>query len=362
MPARGPRVALALAGALLLGALVLGAAPARALAPPAPWDGTNPFNCTVQDAGQGTAVPDPGADPYCVRFDKTNQNLTELGLVQFLSLEPARTAAAAPKCFYYQEDHWRGSIVQSDPSTALYEFVGHYFFNKATGDGGVWVTGFTVAGQTFDPTSLPGFPPGYGQYFGPGTGGFITHDDVPADPTCVAKAKADPAGVYAAAADGPRCTPALDGLSQSTLGPLTLGMQEDAVRAKLGPPLSVQRGFLRYCVAGGGNLLVGEPGDRSGTLGSSGRDPAVMLIATSHTLGLLGRGGREVAVGASTAAVHKAFPRPRSLLRLGQTRIVRLRGTIIAALSQGHVAYLATYDPRQIRTHGSLASYLRRAG
>src|SRR5690348_2990152 len=85
---------------LLLGLtlLWLGAGSARAVSPPTPWDGSNPFDCTIQDAGQGTTVPDPGADPYCVRFDKTNQNITELGLVDFLSKEPARVAAAVPKC------------------------------------------------------------------------------------------------------------------------------------------------------------------------------------------------------------------------------------------------------------------------
>ena len=163
-----------------------GAPSARALSSPTPWDGTKPFPCTVQDAGRGTAVPDPGADPYCVHFDKTGQSVTDLGIVDFLLKEPARVAAAVPKCFYYQEDHWRGSITPGGP--ALYEFTGHYFFNKATGDGGVWVTGFTVAGQTFDPTSLPGFPPEWRQFFGPGTGGFITHDELPADPQCGAPA------------------------------------------------------------------------------------------------------------------------------------------------------------------------------
>ena len=326
MPARGARIAVMGLVVVLVILVALAAGQARALAPPTPWDGTNPFQCTIQDAGQGTTVPDPGADPYCVRFDKTSQNVTELGLVHFLTLEPARLAAAVPKCFYYQEDHWRGSIVQSDPSTVLYEFTGHYFFNKATGDGGAWVTGFTVAGQTFDPTSLPGFPPGYGQYFGPGTGGVITHDDVPADPACAAKASANPTGIYAAAANVPRCTPALGGLSTSALGPVTLGMSEDAVRSKLGPPLSVQRGYLRYCVAGGGDLLVGEPGDRSGTLGSAGHDPAVILIATSRTLTVRGRHGRRVGVGASISAARAAFPGNRRVMQVGRVRIVRLPG------------------------------------
>ena len=67
-------------------ACLLWAPAAQASAPPSPWDGTNPFNCTLQDAGRGTTVPDPAADPYCVHFDKTNQNVTELGLVGFLSL------------------------------------------------------------------------------------------------------------------------------------------------------------------------------------------------------------------------------------------------------------------------------------
>src|SRR5881227_2465503 len=80
--------------ALGLMLLWLGAESARAVSAPTPWDGINPFDCTIQDAGQGTTVPDPGADPYCVRFDKTDQNISELGLVQFLSLEPARVAAA----------------------------------------------------------------------------------------------------------------------------------------------------------------------------------------------------------------------------------------------------------------------------
>ncbi len=165
-------------------AFVFTTGPAAALSNPTPWNGANPFHCKIQNAGQGTEVPDPGADPYCVSFDKTNQNVTQLGIVTFLTREPARVAAAVPKCSYFQEDHWRGSIIQSDGRTVLYDFVGHYFFDKATGDGGVWVKHFTVAGQTFDPTSLPGFPARYRRYFGPGTGGFITHDDVPADPSC----------------------------------------------------------------------------------------------------------------------------------------------------------------------------------
>ena len=58
------------------------------------WDGTNPFDCTLQQLGGGVDFPQPDADPFCVEYDKRHQNVTELGVVEFLSLEPARVAAA----------------------------------------------------------------------------------------------------------------------------------------------------------------------------------------------------------------------------------------------------------------------------
>jgi hypothetical protein len=93
------------------------AAPASAslMQPIQPWDGQNPFNCELQQLGQTVDYPDPDADPLCVEFDKTQQNIApDLGLVDFLSKEPARVAAAVPKCFYFQHDHWTGSIAQGE--------------------------------------------------------------------------------------------------------------------------------------------------------------------------------------------------------------------------------------------------------
>ena len=49
--------------------------------------------------------------------------------------EPARVAAAGDKCFYFQSDHWRGSVVQDDGTTKTYEWDGSYFFDKAQGRG-----------------------------------------------------------------------------------------------------------------------------------------------------------------------------------------------------------------------------------
>jgi hypothetical protein len=348
----------------LLGLLLLGGASARALSAPTPWDGVNPFNCTIQDAGQGTTVPDPGADPYCVRFDKTNQNVTELGLVDFLSKEPARVAAAVPKCFYYQEDHWRGSLVQSDQQTVVYEFFGHYFFNKATGDGGVWVTGFTIAGQTFDPRTLPGFPPQWDPFFGPGTGGVVSHNDVPVDPSCVAQASnppspGSPAPVYAAPPASGSCADAAGRVDRTGLGALKLGMTESRIIGRLGSPQLVTRRVLHYCLARGGSLLVGERGRHARTM---------FLMTTSRAFTLHGAHGRVFRAGAPASALRKAFAHRRRLLTLGHMAIVRLGtakakkpGAVIAATIKGRVAYLGVYEPRALHTAQALAAYLAAA-
>src|SRR3954454_11919797 len=211
--------------------LALGAIPAGgASAPPEPWDGVNPYQCELQDAKMGAEVRHPDADPFCVEFDKRHQNVSELGVVEFLSNEPARVALAVPKCFYFQSDHWRGSVVQEDGSTKTYEWDGHYFFNKATGDGGVWVTHFNLNGQTYDPSQLPGMPAEYARHFGPGTGGVITHDMVESDPSFVAKAKLkSPYATPPAGASPARCRAPRGDVGAGHLGPVTLGMAESKV-------------------------------------------------------------------------------------------------------------------------------------
>lgn len=170
-------------------ALALGcAASAQAQQPAgpyAPWDGASPFNCAIQDVGTGTAFPDPGADPFCVEFDKTQQNVTDLGIVDFLANEPIRVAAAVPKCFYYQSDHWTGSLIQGE-EPELWHWDGQYFFDKATGTGGVNVQNFRILGQ---PASLPEgtVPPELAPYFDQGGGGAYVVTGIPADPACAAR-------------------------------------------------------------------------------------------------------------------------------------------------------------------------------
>jgi hypothetical protein len=172
--------------AVLLCAFVLALASTATAAPIAPYDGSNPFRCKVQNVGTGVDFPDPGADPFCVEFDKTNQNVTDFGIVDFLVNEPARVAAATPKCFYHQTDHWTGSIAQGTEPT-LWHWDGSYFFDKARGMGGVRVDNLVVGGVPMDPRLVPGFPPDFSPYFtGAGGGAFLTQT-VPADPNCAAR-------------------------------------------------------------------------------------------------------------------------------------------------------------------------------
>jgi hypothetical protein len=341
--------------------MLLASTGALASSSPTPWDGRNPYLCKIQNAGKGTKVPDPGADPYCVNFDKTNQNVTQLGLVKFLSLEPARTESAGPKCFYYQQDHWRGSVIQSDAQTKTYEFHGHYFFNKATGDGGVWVTDFNINGRTFDPASLPGFPPQYGKDFGPGTGGFITHNAVPVDPACVAKARAHRAEIYSSTAHAPRCVAATGPIGRRRLGPVRLGQSEQSVRSALGPPKAVKRGFLHYCARRGGALLIGEPGDRSGTLGSGGRARVVILLTTSRQFGLTGWHGKLVRVGSSARARGGRTSPWRVLLRTRHGIWVRYRNLLAFVIPRGRIRYLGLYSRHALPRRKTLIGYLERA-
>lgn len=249
-------------GAALLSVLALAASE-----PPTTWDGVNPFRCELQNAGFGTEVPHPEADPYCVEFDKRRQNVSELGVADFLANEPARVAAASPKCFYFQSDHWRGSVDQADPATKTYEWDGHYFFDKATGDGGAWVTNLNANGQPL----------------GTGTYGGITHNAVEADPACAAKAAERPE-MYATATPQSGCVNTAGPVRRRRLGPVTLGMRDADVRARLGAPRAVRRGFLRYCADGGGRLLVGQRADRSGDLGSDPDAKTVIVVATAKAV------------------------------------------------------------------------------
>ena len=348
-----------MAGVVLLAGVLSIAAPAGAAELPTGWNGENPFECELQQAGFGPTGPDPQADPYCVEFDKRRQNVTQLGVVEFLSQEPARVAAASDKCFYFQSDHWRGSVVQDDGSTGTYEWDGHYFFDKARGEGGVWVTNFNFNGRTSDPGQIPFMPPEYGRYFGPGTGGMITRNGFDeADPRCVEKARAKPP--YVQPSPGARgCLAPRGTLTSRAIGGVRLGEGESRVRGTLGTPHLVRRGFLRWCYQDGTSLRVGQEADRSGDAGAGGADPALVLLTTSRAFR-----SRGVAPGSTARAFRRAFRGAVRRYTVNGRAVWSLsrRSRMLAGIRHGRVAWLAVYDRERIPALRTLRGYLRRAG
>jgi hypothetical protein len=314
---------------------------------PTGWDGVNPFTCELQQAGFGPTGPHPDADPYCIEFDKRKQNVDQLGVVDFLSNEPARVAAASDKCFYFQSDHWRGSVVQSDGTTKTYEWDGHYYFDKARAEGGAWVTNFNVNGHTGDPRQVPGIPPEYARYMGPGTGGITTRNGIPADPGCAAKAAAGAAAPVYAPAPPRGCFTAGGTVARDHLGPIALGDASRHVRDLLGPPARVARGFLRYCQTGAGKYLVGI---------AHGRVAIVLVTNRAYR-------SHGVQRGTGAAEVRAAFRQARARFRQGDTRVLETRpgSGVLVGVRHGAVRFLAVYDRRVLAGSAALRAALRRS-
>ena len=249
-------------GFVLVALLLAPPALAQVGQPLGPWDGENPFNCENQNVGTGTDFPHPDADPFCVEFDKTNQNVTDFGIVDFLAQEPNRTAMAAPKCFYFQQDHWTGSVVQGqDPET--WHWDGRYFFDKAKGIGGVAVHNFRIGGQPGD--FSPYVPADYKPYVYPGGGGgtIVTLETDP-DPQCMAKVdtQKERRAVYSSASAYPKCIPPGGTLRGRHVGRSRLGQTRKHVRKRLGKPRRKAHRVDRWCVVGAASLRVAYSGKR----------------------------------------------------------------------------------------------------
>ena len=302
------------------------------------WDGTNPFNCTLQQLGGGVDFPQPEADPFCVEYDKRHQNVTELGVVQFLSLEPARVAQASPKCFYFQHDHWVGSVVQGNAATQTYAWDGSYYFDKAKGTGGVYVENFTFNGQTGDPSALPGFPAEYQPYFGQGSGGVQRSEAVDVDPSCIAKAEqSDPyvrsrPGGSASTEGIDRCRVA-GGRVDRGAGGVRLGMKRGSARAKLGAPTAESPRYMTWCMTGGGRLVAAL--DRSG---SAGR--VVFVLTDAPPFDASG-----FRTGSKASKARQRLRGEREIARR-VLAVTRRKDVLVAGLASGRVAFLASYARR----------------
>lgn len=322
---------------------LVAAAGASAQAPPTvvgPYDGSIPFRCELQSVGTGTGFPDPGADPFCVEFDKTNQNVTDLGIASFAAQEPARVAAAGSKCFYFQRDHWTGSIVQGQ-TPELWHWDGNYWFDRARGLGGASVRNLRVGGQPM--SAAPYVPAAYRPYFDEaGGGGVQVLLATNPDPVCAAKVDtpAERDRIYGDRGLYPDCIEPGGKLAGRRVGRTRLGDSRRRILARLGPPRDSAHRIDRWCLVGKGELRVAYGrGSRAIAILTSGRGQSLRGVARgdraarahrrldlrragslagAHVFAVRRGGGRRALVGIRRARVRWltiAYGRPKSHLR-----------------------------------------------
>jgi hypothetical protein len=273
--------------AVLSAVALFAAAPAAAQSEPevvGPYDGSIPFLCELQSVGTGTDFPHPEADPFCVEFDKTNQNVTDFGLIEFTAQEPARVAAASTKCFYFQRDHWTGSVVQGSAPEA-WHWDGDYWFDRARGVGGVSVKNFRVGGQPQD--ASPYAPEAYRPYFDEnGGGGVLVKMESGPDPSCAAKVDtpAERDLIYGNRGLYPPCIEPGGELRGKRVGRVRLGMSRKRVLSKLGPPLRSGNRVDRWCLVGKGELRI--------AYGPRKRALAILTSSRGHSIDHVSRGDR----------------------------------------------------------------------
>ena len=276
-----------------------------------PYDGQIPFECELQQLGTGTDYPDPDADPLCVEFDKTNQNVTDFGIVDFTAQEPARVAAAGDKCFYFQRDHWTGSIEQGQ-EPEVWHWDGDYWYDRARGVGGVSVRNYRIGGQPQSAT--PFVPPAYQPYFDEnGGGGVEVLMDSGPDPSCAAKVDTpeERNQVYGDRAEEIACIDPGGGIRGERVGRARLGGEREQVRGKLGPPTYSHKRIDSWCLVGKGEVRVAYEAD--------GRATAILTSGRGHSFHRVARGD----------------PLRRVYRRLDVVARTRLRGQRLLAVESG---------------------------
>jgi hypothetical protein len=341
------------AGALALAA-ALAVAPAAAAQDPngvfGPYDGSIPFKCELQYAGTGVQFPDPGADPFCVEYDKTNQNVTGFGIVEFLLQEPVRVAAALPKCFYFQRDHWTGSIVQGG-EPALWHWDGDYWYDVARGVGGASVRNLTFAGVPMDAT--PYVPDAYLPYFDSDGGGGVVVEletDPPSHCTSRVDTPEERDQVYAGSPGYLGCVEPGGELQGRRVGAVRLGMRRSRITGKLGVPHDHRRGVDRWCVIGKGQIRIAYANR------DSGRATLIRTSVRGHAANGVARGD-----GVRRADRRLAL---RRLLRLGGTTVLEAPRTrarrLLVGVRAARVRWLALLDPSAAKHDGAVRRLLER--
>ncbi len=129
------------------------------------------------------------------------------------------------------------------------------------------------------------------------------------------------------------------------IGRLRIGASRRALERRLGAPRRSTRRAARWCVAGGGTVLV--------TYSRVGR---ALLIATTAC----GHRSRRVRPGSTLRLLRRSFPFSRAALR-GVRRAGR-RSRVVAGVRGRRVGYLAAAHRSLLRRPRTLRAYIRLAG
>ena len=203
--------------------------------------------------GFGTAFPQPDADPFCVEFDKRAPERDQLGVVDFLSQEPARVAAASPQVLLLPDRPLarldragRRRPPRPTAGTAL-------LLRQGEGAGGVAVSELPRGRPVGRPAAVPGFPAEYRPYFGKGRAASTSPAGIDVEPRCVELAKREPS----TAARAPGSAAGWQGAGSAAASGASASAHPPACAPALGAPTDREPLLVRYCMEGGGTLSAG---------------------------------------------------------------------------------------------------------
>jgi hypothetical protein len=221
-------------------------------------------------------------------------------------------------------------VSESAPQSETYAWDGHYYFNKATGAGGVYVENFRFGGQTGDPTSLPGFPDEYRKYFSSGRGGVQAVGDVQADPRCATKPNPSgpSGGGSGGGASGGRQCRVAGGRIRRGIDNVALGMKRAAARSAQGMPITESSRWMTWCFERGGNLAAAFGGGAAELVWTNSRPFSTERVHTTSSAGHARRmlqGERRLG-SVRGATIFVAHERKRQL---------------VVGLRSGHVGWMA---------------------
>jgi hypothetical protein len=144
-----------------------------------------------------------------------------------------------------------------------------------------------------------------------------------------------------------RCVGRTLKVGSSSIGRLALRATRAVVGRRLGPPARTARGVLRYCVKGGGSVLV--------AFTTKGRVGFAATTAPRHKRLGIGR-------GSALKAVRRTFGKR---LRSVMPGVYRVSGTssprLLVGVRRGRVTFVAVADRALIANRKALRTQLRRA-